>query len=112
MAIKTRLGTITIAVSGTTAGDNFMVDGQLGHLVVNVPALTGTGTVTIVGTTANGGTLYPIATQVESGEVLMPPVGTPTYYNDRLYLTVEETSGTQDAAASITYKLFHRTENG
>lgn len=112
MDYEVRHGTMTIAVSGTSTSATERLSGQLGHMVVSVPALTGTGTVTIEGTSNLGGTMYAKTTQTESGVALIPPIGTPTFFDGTLNFTIEETSGTQDAAADIAYEIYYATRNG
>ena len=104
-----RQGTATIAISGTSASGTEIINGELGAMIVSVPALTGTGTVTIEGTTPLGGTMYAQTTQTEAGVAQIHPSGTPTFFSGSLHLTVGETSGTQDAAADIVYNIYYRS---
>ena len=107
-----RSGTATMALSGTTVTFSEAVSGELGHLVLTVPALTGTGTITVRGTQSNGGTLYELGTVLESKTGVLTPVNYPTLFDGTISFVLEETSGTQDAAADITYDLYYGAKQG
>lgn len=112
MIYEQKRGTLTISTSGTSATGEEILDGELGRLTVNVPALTGTGTVTVRGTDSLGGTMYPLTTFDESTINTIAPSGTPMPFSGTLYFRAEETSGTQDAAADIRYNLYYQTKQG
>ena len=112
MIYQVRPGTFTIAVSGTSASSSHIISGELGAITVNVPALTGTGTVTIWGTDNIGGTIYPIGTFVESTTGILKPNGTPMPFDGTVYFNVNETSGTQDASANILYNIYYQAKQG
>jgi len=112
MIYQLKQGTLTVALSGTVATGQEILDGELSHIVVRVPALTGTGTITVRGTDSLGGTIYPLTTITEATVNSVAPIGTPTHFSGTLYFRVEETSGTQDAAADILYNLYYATKHG
>ena len=112
MISEVKPGTMVIALSGTDSSATEVVRGELSNITIEVPALTGTGTVTIWGTDNIGGTIYPIGTFLESTTGVLKPVGTPTHFNGTLYLSLNETSGTQSAAANVTYNLYYQAKQG
>ena len=101
-----------VATSGTSVAGTEVINGQLGALVLSVPALTGTGTITIVGKDDLGGSIYALTSAVESTAPVIAPIGTPTFFDGTLTLTINETSGTQDANASIKYNIYYQTKQG
>ena len=113
MIFQVKRGTITIPTSDTvTVGTSTeIIDGMLGHLVVSVPALEGTGTATILGTESLGGTIYASTAKNGSTIGMIAPVGTPTYFSGTLKLTATA-NGTQSAARNITYNLYFGAKQG
>ena len=113
MVYQVKSGTITIPTSDTvTAGTaTEVLSGQLASLMVNVPAMTGTGTATILGTEAIGGTVYSSTAVNESARATVQPFGTPAFFEGTLWLTATA-NGTQAAAVDITYNLYHAVKQG
>ena len=114
MLINVNSGTIIVPASDTvTAGTNTtVISGQLGNIVVQAPALEGTGTSTFRFIDPLLGTLSEII-QAESTTKL----GTPsfTFYDGTVTLTATTTNGTdgtQSAARNIAYKIYYRAKQG
>lgn len=117
MIYNIKPGTVTVPASDTvTAGTvDEVISGELSLLQVSVPALEGTGTVTVLGTDNLGGTVYPSTALAESTIGQIAPAGTPTHFGGTLYLTATTTNatdGTQSAARDIAYNLYHATKQG
>lgn len=113
MLYQVKAGTITIPTSDTvTAGTTTEVlNGQLGCLMVSVPAMTGTGTATILGTEAIGGTVYVSTAVNESAKATVNTFGTPAFFDGTLWLTATA-NGTQASAINITYNLYYAAKQG
>ena len=119
MIIDIRRGTITVPTSDTvTAGtvteifDQGADFGARGGVVVQVPALEGTGTGTFRMIDPLLGTIYS-GTTAESTTAL----GTPTfsYYKGTLTLTATTTNGTdgtQSADRAFLYDIYFRSKQG
>jgi len=108
-----RPGTITIPTSDTvTAGTtSIYLNGILSPIVVSVPALEGTGTATVLGVDNLGGTIFSSTAINESAKAVVPPFGTPSYFDGTLTLTATA-SGTQSAARIITFNLYYGAKQG
>jgi uncharacterized protein with beta-barrel porin domain len=110
-----RRGTITIvgADDTTTVGTvTEPMDGVLGGLFYSVPAMTGTGTATLLGTeNFIGGTVYASTAADESTAGRIAPVGTPTPFSGTLVITATA-SGTQAANIDIPYVIHYETKQG
>ena len=117
MIYTQKRGTIVVPTSDTvTAGTvDEEINGQLGFMTVTVPALEGTGTVTLLGTDSVGGTILNSTAADESTIATVPPQGTPTIVGGTLYLTATTTNasdGTQSAARDMIYNLYYETKHG
>jgi len=115
MIYEQRRGTITI-VGGddtTTVGTvNEKIDGCLGGLFYSVPAMTATGTATLLGTeNFIGGTVYASTAANESTAGRIAPVGTPTPFSGTLVLTATA-NGTQAANVDIPYVIHYEAKHG
>lgn len=117
MIYQNQKGTVTVPTSDTvTSGtETREVFGQLGMLVVSVPALEGTGTATIKAVDDLGGTIIaPISTN-ESTIAVLHPAGTPTYFGGDLSIIATTTNGgdgTQSVNRDIVYNLYYEAKQG
>ena|SRR3989304_6317598 len=114
MNIDKFTGTVTVPASDTvTAGTaTTVLTGQFGNVVVQVPALEGTGTATFRMIDPLLGTLSEVTTAESTTKL-----GTPSfnYYTGTLTLTATTTNGTdgtQSAARDIVYNIYYRSKHG
>ncbi len=115
MIADVRTGTVTVPTSDTvTAGTVTEVfDGiQFGNVVIQVPALEGTGTGTFRVIDSLLGTLSEVVTAESTTKL-----GTPSFnfYRGTLTLTATTTNGTdgtQSAARDFKYNIYYRGKQG
>lgn len=115
MQVDIRRGTITVPASDTViAGTVTEVfdNAQFGNVVVQVPALEGTGTGTFRLIDSLLGTLSEVVTAESTSKL-----GTPSFsfYRGTLTLTASTTNGsdgTQSAARDFKYDIYYRGKQG
>lgn len=114
MLINKYTGTVTVPASDTvTAGTTTtVVNGQLGNVVVQIPALEGTGTAVVRFIDPLLGTISEVTANESTTKL-----GTPsfTFYAGTLTITATTTNGTdgtQSANRNIPFNIYYRAQKG